>query len=151
MQNIPKVLLINPKRPHFHLLSYEFWPWNGLCWRFWWYFDANNSSLTLTMAAWQSSLKVANLSLCLTKTKFAASACLISFLYLLCKRMMDWTEDEINFHLKYASSRCLISYVLLGRRKCFVEVFFPSLLVIRNLLQFFWRCCRGTWYMAHIY
>ena len=30
--------------------------------------------------------------------------------------------------------------------------FFPSLLVIRNLLQFFWKRCRETWYMAaHIF
>ena len=49
-------------------------------------------------------------------TKFAESACYISFLYLLCKRMMDWIEDETNCHLTWGpilSSRCLISKVFL--------------------------------------
>ena len=38
------------------------------------------------------------------------------------------------------------------KKRYFVAVFFPSLLVIRNLLQFFWKRCRDTWYMAaHIF
>ena len=48
MQNIPKVLFLNPKQTHFQLLSCEFWPWNGLAADF----NANNSCPHLSLQ-WQ--------------------------------------------------------------------------------------------------
>ena len=110
------------------------------------------------MAAWQSSLKVANLYLPAWQKLSFHKVCRISMLDIFLVFVVQ-TYDGLNRGRNKLSSdvgpNIIISMLdiksLFGRRKCFVDVFFPSLLVIRNPLQFFWKCCRATWYTAHIY